>query len=122
MRQTLSMRDQQLANTLLSSNKALNHNDEYKALRMALLGHGLDVESAFILNWIPEQGEDIYTILADNSKIAIVELARNELKEVMDFDVLAIEDYKQKFPLSKTARQKLTMAINLQAHSQHRLG
>jgi hypothetical protein len=117
MKQTLRMRDEQLINTLRSSNKALNNDEEYKELRAILLRHDILVSSAFIINWIPEQGEDIYIILVDNKKIAIVELTRDKVfKEEMAFDVLPIKDYKQKFPLSKIARQKLEMAISLQEH------
>ncbi|MBY8934410.1 hypothetical protein J1G32_08815 [Pseudomonas fluorescens] len=37
------------------------------------------INLAFVLDWVPEQGEDIYWVLIDNSRVAMIE--RFELGE-----------------------------------------
>jgi hypothetical protein len=74
---------------LLRSNDALQ--DSSSKLRMALASEGHDTKNAYVLHWIPEQLEDLYTVLIGGSYLVNVEIdkyddskppiiERNELK------------------------------------------
>jgi hypothetical protein len=68
---------------------------------------------ALIVNWIPEQAEDIYWVLIDLNRIATVEISRlnNDLAGV-SIEVLDLNRYKER-RLSIDNRRKLEVAIEL---------
>ena len=68
---------------------------------------------ALIVNWIPEQAEDIYWVLIDLDRIAIVEISRlsNSLEDV-SVEVLDLNEYKER-RLFIENRRKLEVAIDL---------
>ncbi|OLO02663.1 hypothetical protein BTW07_18490 [Salinicola socius] len=72
-------------------------------------------DNVFIVGWIPEQGEDIFTLLVDGEKVVEVEISRISPGEnPVRFDVLTVQQYlKQNPALSKSARRKLDAAIQL---------
>lgn len=69
----------------------------------------------FIVGWIPEQGEDIFTVLVDGDKVVEMEMSRSGLAEnPVRFDVLTVQEYLRQNPaLSKSTRRKLDAAIQL---------
>ncbi|GIP58614.1 hypothetical protein [Paenibacillus woosongensis] len=78
-----------------------------------------EVKSAYILNWTPEQGEDIFTILVDLDKIAKVEISRVNPSEVPIIETFNLKDFQRK--LSKVFQIKLAVAIDL-AKKEHQNG
>jgi hypothetical protein len=68
---------------------------------------------ALIVNWIPEQAEDIYWVLIDLDRIAIVEISRlcSDLADV-SVEVVDLNKYKER-RLSIDSRPKLEVAIDL---------
>ena len=68
---------------------------------------------ALIVNWIPEQAEDIYWVLIDLDRIATVEISRlsSDLADV-SVEVLDLNKYKER-RLSIENRRKLEVAIDL---------
>jgi len=72
-------------------------------------------DNAFIVGWIPEQGEDIFTVLVDGDKVVEVELSRiNPAENPVSFDVLTVQEYLNRNPaLSKFTRRKLDAAVQL---------
>lgn len=79
-----------------------------------------DMESAFVLDWVPEQGEDIFTVLVNDNKIAVFELARssNELADACD--VRTVEAYRR--GLRKHRAIKLAVALDLLSNGYSRPG
>ncbi|WP_163103509.1 hypothetical protein [Peribacillus alkalitolerans] len=69
------------------------------------------MKTAYILNWIPEQGEDIYTIFIDREIIVIVELDRFNLELEPLLETISMNDYVK--GLSKINQIKLAVAIDL---------
>ncbi|PZM64616.1 hypothetical protein DOE73_16255 [Paenibacillus dendritiformis] len=65
----------------------------------------------YILNWTPEQGEDIFTILVDLDKIAKVEISRVDHSEVPLIETFNLKDFQRR--LSKIFQIKLAVAIDL---------
>ncbi|BBM02475.1 hypothetical protein GL2_25490 [Microbulbifer sp. GL-2] len=45
-------------------------------LRKALAAEGHDTKTAYVLHWIPEQLEDLYTVLITGSYLVDVEIAK----------------------------------------------
>lgn len=77
---------------LIRSNEALQAHDS--KLRIALESKGHDIKNSYVLHWIPEQLEDLYTVLVGGSYLVDVEInkydgskksrvERNELKPYM---------------------------------------
>lgn len=69
-----------------------------------------------VLHWIPEQGEDIYWVLIDCDRIAVVEIpwcaAQGEQLGAPFVKILSVHDYKKK-GFSKTGRRKFEAALEL---------
>ena len=55
------------------SNKSLFENEEKRRLLDVLHRNFPSLETAYILHWIPEQEEDFYTILINDSLIVAIE-------------------------------------------------
>ena len=98
---------------LLSSMASMFSGDTNPLLLAALKAAFPWLSFALIVNWIPEQAEDIYWVLIDLHRIAIVEVPRlsNGL-EVVPVEVLDLNKYKER-RLSIESRRKLEVAINL---------
>lgn len=61
-----TLTEQQFKEQLLKSHNSLFTDPSYKRLLQLLQDTYQDLKTAYVLNWIPEQGEDIYTILINN--------------------------------------------------------
>ncbi|MNB89892.1 hypothetical protein D3C75_369430 [compost metagenome] len=67
-----------------------------------------DLKTAYILYWIPEQGEDIYTILINNKYIAIIELDRYDMQIEPILQTISMKEYQKR--LSKNNQILLAVA------------
>lgn len=109
----MKLTEEKLINDLLfSRNQLLYQNGHPKLLE--ILRHTFEnlSDKIFIVDWIPEQGEDIFTVLIDAEKIIIVELSKTE-EELPLIKVLPIGEYYKKYRLSKIDKRKIETAINL---------
>lgn len=75
--------------------------------------HGL--ESAVVVDWIPEQGEDIYTVVVQGNRVAVVEIDRTSIEPQPTVEVLSADEYARRGSLSKELRLKLKMALGMVA-------
>lgn len=105
--------DEKLKEELLGAKDALFSGEENAVLLEVLRSCFPAINLAFVLDWVPEQGEDIYWVLVDNSRVAMIEIPRstNKTPEYPLIEVQSIDDYKTR--LSKTARRKLIAALEL---------
>ena len=85
----------------------------------SVLGNALrevlpDPECAIVLQWVPEQAEDIYWILVGPDDIAIVEIPRNSNSEPACplIQRTTVERYRER-RLSKVTREKLELALGM---------
>ncbi|UZE31255.1 hypothetical protein [Pseudomonas asplenii] len=68
---------------------------------------------ALVVNWVPEQSEDIYWILIDLNRIAVVEIPRfNGDFSGLSVDLLDVVEYRGRRH-SAEVRRKLEVAIEL---------
>ena len=106
--------DEEIKRGLLESKEALFSGEENSALLKVMREKFPEINVAFILDWIPEQAEDIYWVLIDVGRVAIIEVPRSA-KRTPDgplVEVRSIENYNDK-KLSKRARRKLKVALDL---------
>ncbi len=69
------------------------------------------MKTAYFIDWIPEQCEDIFEILIDTDFIAIIQIERLNRKTEPLVDVIKLKDYKK--GLKKIEQIKLAVAIDL---------
>lgn len=111
MRLIGSKMEQDLRKQLIESNKLLFENKENKRLLSALEKYSPEMKTAYIIHWVPEQGEDIYKVLVNDSAIVEVELDRNDVAAKPLVSSTTISQYRQ--GLSKLNRIKLEVALDL---------
>ncbi|WP_411248444.1 hypothetical protein [Shouchella clausii] len=75
-----SKTEQELREQLIKSKESLFGSEEKKRLLEVLRNIYPKMNTAYILHWIPEQGENIYKVLIDDNMIAVVELNRYNTK------------------------------------------
>jgi hypothetical protein len=73
-----SLTEDHLREELTVSNAALRAGSGNPALCAALLSFGADPKTALVLDWIPEQSEDIYIVLDGIRRVLTIELPRGE--------------------------------------------
>ncbi|RHX77447.1 hypothetical protein [Leptospira yasudae] len=104
----------ELREKLLLSNDGLFKDNKNPKLLLAIRSKSPNVSRAFVINWICEQGEDIYTLVAGIDLIFEVEISRvNEFEEPI-VKVFSVSQYKKKYPyLSKISKRVLALALRL---------
>lgn len=95
---------------LVRSNLALR-DGSYSRLTNALESANVNVANAYVLNWIPEQAEDIYIVLVSIGEVLTVEVPRGEGEVLLEREELAGYDAK----CSKVQRLKIAVALDLLA-------
>lgn len=106
-----SRMEQQMREELLRSNRSLQDGSTGGALVGVLQAANFDVTGAYVLNWIPEQAEDIYVVLAESGEILIAEIPRGAGQAHVERRELA--DYAKK--CTKVQRLKIAVAQDLLA-------
>ncbi|MBY9078843.1 hypothetical protein [Paenibacillus sp. CGMCC 1.18879] len=103
-----SLTEQQYKEQLLKFHNSLFVDPSYKRLLQLLQDIYQDFKTAYILDWIPEQGEDIYTILINNKYIATIELDRYDIQTEPIIQTISMKEYQTR--LSKTNQILLAVA------------
>lgn len=106
-----SKTEQELREQLIKSNQSLFMSEEKRRLLEVIRSSYPEMNTAYIIHWIPEQGEDIYKILINDSIIAEIELDRYNTEVEPIVDSKTIPQYLQ--GLSKQSRIKLAVALDL---------
>jgi hypothetical protein len=102
-----SLSEQREREQLVASNVSLRTGES--PLAKTLRSRGVDLTTAYILEWIPEQGEDLVLVLAGSDRIVRLELIR-DAGSVVTFDESPIAAYK---PETAPARLRLAVALDL---------
>ncbi|WP_157025568.1 hypothetical protein [Paraburkholderia heleia] len=68
---------------------------------------------AFVLQWIPEQAEDIYWVLVGRESIVTIEIPRTISADASPSVKLTTVDKYRERRISKITREKLEMALSL---------
>ena len=111
-----SRTEQKMRDELVRSNLALQDGG-YGNLTIALELADVNIAGAYVLNWIPEQAEDIYAVLASASEVVIVEVPRAEGRALVEREKLA----KYEAKCSKLQRLKVAVARDLMGSNASKL-
>ncbi|OJH41229.1 hypothetical protein [Cystobacter ferrugineus] len=72
------------------------------------------LKKAFVVDWIPEQGEDIYTVVAGPDLLVVVEVDRTSVAVKPTVEVFSVLDYRKAHPsLTVSSRRKLELALEM---------
>lgn len=110
------MKTSTLDEELLQSREQLLNGKNHVELLLALRTNFPSMtDNVFIVGWIPEQGEDIFTVLVDGNKVVKAEISRiNPAENPIIFDVVTVKEYLKLNPvISKFIRRKLNAAMQL---------
>lgn len=108
---------EQLRKDLLSSMGLMFSGSTNPLLLDALVGLFPRLSFALVVNWIPEQAEDIYWVLIDLERIAVVEVPRpSDSLENVAIEVVGLKTYMRR-RLSAEAKRKLEVAVELMKES-----
>lgn len=77
----------EIERALEKSSRDLLFGDTNPVLRTALLGAIRNVSDAYIVNWVPEQASDIYTVIIPPDKRVVVELPRRGLEQEQEVTI-----------------------------------
>lgn len=111
MRLIGSKQEQEFRNELIMSHKALFEHDSRNRLLRVLKMHFEELKTAYIINWIPEQGEDLYTVLIDTDMIAKVEVSKIIQNNEPIVETFKLKEFQK--GLSKLSQIKLAVAVDL---------
>ena len=106
-----SKQEQEIRSELIKSHKVLYEGNSDKGLLGTLKLYFEGMKTAYILNWIPEQGEDLYTILIDTDIIAKVEINKINQEDNPIIETFKLKEFQK--GLSKLSQIKLAVAIDL---------
>ena len=95
---------------LVKSNKSLFESEENKRLLEVITSLYPEMKVVYIIDWIPEQGEDIYKLLINNNIILEIELDRYNAEIEPIIESKSITQYLQ--GLSKQNQIKLGVALD----------
>ncbi|MED1915782.1 hypothetical protein P4V64_10730 [Bacillus thuringiensis] len=95
---------------LVNSNLLLSSDENHSILLSILRENFPKLRTAYVIDWIPEQGEDIYQILVDDNAVAEIELDRHS-KMHTRIETVSVAQYKH--GLSKVNQIRLAVAVDL---------
>ncbi|EPX55097.1 hypothetical protein D187_009603 [Cystobacter fuscus DSM 2262] len=104
---------ERLSQELESSNSWLFEGQNSRLLS-ALTAVCPGLKKAFVVDWIPEQGEDIYTVVAGPDLLVVVEVDRLSVAVEPIVEVFSVRDYKKAHPsLTISSRRKLELGLEM---------
>ncbi|MHA6484882.1 hypothetical protein ACX1C1_23615 [Paenibacillus sp. strain BS8-2] len=101
MRLIGSHREEEIRKQLTVSNQHLFSSEERKKLLQTILFNFPELTTAYIVDWIPEQEEDIFFVLINSDVIAEVELHRINKDEEALVKTHSVKDYLKLSPKSR---------------------
>jgi hypothetical protein len=106
-----SKTEQDLRDVLIKSHAELFETNQLSRLMQVLKTNFHDMETAYFIDHIPEQGEDIYTLLVNIDVIAKIEISHCSDDEMPVVESSRVSDFR--VGLSKIKQIKLEVAIDL---------
>lgn len=101
-----SMVERKMREELIRSNFAFRDGTYDPRLIDVLNAANVDLDRAYVLNWIPEQAEDIYTVLVSPVEVLVIEVPREQGEAQVERQ--SLDAYSAK--CSKHQRMKIAVA------------
>lgn len=112
MRLTGSLTEDQLRAGLTESNTAILSGGGDPKLREFLVTLDVNPTTAFVLHWIPEQSEDIFTILDGRRRALIIEMPRGTTGTPLRVEAIPFVSFRESIAKS-SRRTRLQFAVAL---------
>ncbi len=113
-----TMQEDQFRAELRRSGDALMKNEDSRPIRDEISKLFPYFRTAFVLDWVPEQGEDIYRILVDGKNILLIEVDHpSEQAAIRVLEACDLAQYKN--GLRKLSQVKLAVALDLAKNQLH---
>lgn len=97
---------------LISGSKFFSENARGRNVLERIRMEFPNVRSAYILNWIPEQGEEIIDVLVDDDIVVHLEVPHT-FKQLTEIVLSRVTLYRYERSLSKSSQIKLAVALEL---------
>ena len=111
MRLTGSKTEYEFRDALIKSHTELFQGNSYKRLLKVLKINFPEMKTAYFIRHIPEQGEDLYTMLVNLDTIVKIEISRYSEDEKPIVEISSINDFK--IGIKRVERIKLAVALDL---------
>ncbi len=105
-----SLSEQKFRERLEASQRSLLVLHEFPSLLACLKKHFPEISTAVILEWTPEQFEDIYDVLINGTQVATLEISRSG--DEVEFSVETAEEYARKLK-GRASRIQFAVALDL---------
>jgi len=106
-----SKTEQNIREQLIKSYNYLLNDKSNKKLLSVIESTFPNMKSAYIIDWVPEQGEDIYTVLINTETITKIEISRVDTNFKPVIESISVTNFRKS--LSKIRQIKLAVAIDL---------
>ncbi|MFQ3789863.1 hypothetical protein [Halomonas sp. A29] len=93
--------EKQVREELERGHQYLFHDEANSRLLDSIKSEFPSMHLAYILDWVPEQGEDIFTVLVDSDAVAVFELPRSGCEVVKASSVKAVSNYQNSLSRNK---------------------
>ena len=113
MRLVGSGQEQEFREELRKSNWSLFHENDHTRLLEAIQTVFLDMKTAYVIEWVPDQEEDTYGVLINTNIVAWIVLDRVNLDNKPIIQHSSVQEYKKK--LKKIKQIQLLVALDLAA-------
>ncbi len=97
---------------LISGSKYFSENERGTNVLKRIRMEFPNVRTAYILNWIPEQGEEIIDVLVDDDIVVHLEVPHT-FKQLAEIELSRVTLDRYERSLSKISRIKLAVALDL---------
>lgn len=111
MRLVGSKTEEDFREVLIKSHKSLFDGHSYQELLQALKTSCPEMKTSYFIRHIPEQGEDLYTMLVDLNTIATIRISQYSQDEKPIIEISNISNFKNR--ISKLEQIKLAVALDL---------
>jgi hypothetical protein len=103
--------EQDFREELIASRNSLFHDTGKRKFLEILFKQFTDMKTAYVLDWIPDQDEALYSILIDDKIIVRINLDRYTLEMVGKGKLIPLREYQK--GLSKIRQIQLAVAMEL---------
>ncbi|WP_395373535.1 hypothetical protein [Marinicella sp. W31] len=114
-----SLTERSLKKSLQKSKEVLFSGETpYRKILLELQKEKFGLKSAYVLHYLPEQGEDIYTIITDSYEIVTIEFKRGSYTEApIRKETISLDEYRK--GLSRNDLIQLELATELLSNQGH---
>jgi hypothetical protein len=113
------MTDREIGEALCRSSEAIQNDPDERRLVTLLRERYGDIQAVYLVQHIPEQGQDIYTLHVRPEIVTIVELSRVSLTEPAIVEEISFQSYCKQLRTKETRRKLMAAKRLLEVAGRH---